>query len=103
MSQRPQSSASSRPASSLSRPLSSASQRTASRVSHRPFSRLSQRPSTRQSRALCQALVTKITGLVLDQDDGYDDAYDLAIRRIEAVGKQAVAPDLQTVQAQLRG
>ena len=103
MSQRPLSAGPSRPSSSLSRPSSAASQRTLSRASHRPFSRLSQRPLTRQSRALCHALVTKLTGLVADKDGDFDDAYDIAIRRIEAIGKQAAAPDLQTALKQLRG
>ncbi|KAL5527461.1 hypothetical protein ACEPAG_6252 [Sanghuangporus baumii] len=103
MAQRPTSAiGTSRPSSSMSRPASAASHRTTSRMSHRPVSRLSQRPATRQSRALCQTLVTKLTGLSPDEDDDFEVAYDMAIRRVESIAKQAASPDLLSAQAQLR-
>ncbi|KAL5508181.1 hypothetical protein ACEPAH_5800 [Sanghuangporus vaninii] len=103
MAQRPTSAiGTSRPSSSMSRPASAASHRTTSRMSHRPISRLSQRPATRQSRALCQTLVTKLSGLSPGEDGDFEVAYDMAIRRIESTAKQAASPDLLSAQAQLR-
>ncbi|KLO08519.1 hypothetical protein SCHPADRAFT_605654 [Schizopora paradoxa] len=106
-SMRPPSSAASRPASSLSRPSSSASHRTASRLSNRPVSRHSTKPPTRQSirvAPLIQSLVSLVTGFTEENDEtAYNDAIELASKKIDSVTKQGMGIDMQTVEARLKG
>ncbi|KIJ13301.1 hypothetical protein PAXINDRAFT_117334 [Paxillus involutus ATCC 200175] len=106
--QRPSSSLSQRPPSSLSsaRPVSSASLRPPSRVSTRPSSRIS-RPVTRQTTRLlplCQTLVTRLTGLSLENDDeNFRIAVDFVSKNLEHSIKGGAGVDIPTLNKHFRG
>ncbi|THH14297.1 hypothetical protein EW146_g6007 [Bondarzewia mesenterica] len=107
---RPPSSASSRPSSSLStqRPTPSTSVgRPASRISQRPYSRLSQRPTTRQSSRLAplsQKLVTQVTGLSEDNDEGkFRTSVEFVSKSLEYGAKSAPSTDMRSIDGHVRG
>ncbi|KAJ7461991.1 Spc98 family-domain-containing protein [Mycena latifolia] len=111
LSHRPPSSASHRPLSSAShRPPSSLSSRPLSSASARPISRVSQRPHSRHARSrllpFCQALVSQVTGLKEEDDDGaFQTAVEYALKNLESttMTKAAAGVDMGVIDRQVHG
>ncbi|KAF7338002.1 hypothetical protein MVEN_02024100 [Mycena venus] len=112
-SQRPTSALSHRPP----RPLSSASQRPPSSLSARPLSRAStrQRPLSRLAQArtltrlpICQTLVSQVTGLSEQDDDGagaFHNAVEYALKNLESttMTKAATGVDMGVIDREVNG
>ncbi|KAJ7194549.1 Spc98 family-domain-containing protein [Mycena pura] len=111
LSQRPPSSASHRSLSSAShRPPSSLSSRPLSSASVRPISRISQRPHSRHARSrllpICQVLVSQVTGLREEDDDGvFRAAVEHVVKNLEntTITKGAIGVDISAIDRQVHG
>ncbi|KIO31078.1 hypothetical protein M407DRAFT_19953 [Tulasnella calospora MUT 4182] len=104
---RPSTSHSIRSASRFSqRPSSALSHRPGSSLSQRPTSRLSQRPPSRHAQRFASQLgklVENVTGLSADDEEDYEDAFDLALRTLETNRYTGLRVNLDDVEARIEG